>query len=273
MKLSGLGERKIIEHLSQELDIGDDAAWFPFGKNTFLVFSADMIYEKTHRLPGMTFQQFGKLAVTVNLSDVAAMGAQPLGFLLSYGGPDVELKKFQEIIRGIKKQCEKFKVKFAGGDTNESPGGEGMTLAGSILGFIKGGVHPLRSGAKVGDLVGVTGTLGAGFAIDLLLQRGKVPLRYKNILDKALEPEPRVKEGLFLRKYVHSLTDISDSLAVSLHCLARESGVGIKINLDNLPLLKSSSGMLPDALYRGGDYELVFTFPNEGYEHFSKQKN
>lgn len=259
MKLSDLGERKIIQKLSQEIDIGDDAAWLPLDEN-FLILTTDMLHEKTHLLPQMSLRQFGKLSVTVNLSDIAAMGSRPKTFLLSYASPDMEMEKFQEIITGVKEQCEKFKVKFAGGDTNEIPGG--ITLVGSMLGVMK--EKPvLRSNAQVGDYIGVTGTLGAGFFTESLLQERDLPPEYQEYVEKTLEPQPRVKEGLLLRKYAHSMIDISDSLAVSLHSLAQQSKVGAKINLEKLPLPKLNLNLLPHALYGGGDYELLFTFPKE----------
>jgi thiamine-monophosphate kinase len=267
MRLFNLGEKKIIGELEKRLSVGDDAAWLKFGGD-FLIFSTDMIYEKTHFLPGMSYEEIGKLAVTINLSDIAAMGAKPLAFLLSCGTPaDFKMENFREIIQGVEKQCKKFEMKFAGGDMNET---DELILAGSILGFTKR--KPiLRSGARCGDVLCVTGNLGtASLGVDILVK--KLPCKDDEVLKKALEPEPRVKEGAILGKFANSMTDISDSLAMSLYDIVDKSnGVGIEICLDKLPLAKSAINLantlqlsiMDYALYGGWDYELLFTISEE----------
>lgn len=313
MKISSIGEHKVIENLLKILNISpEDAAVIKLNKY-YIAISTDMLYEKTDILQEMSFEQIGKLVVTVNLSDIAAMGAKPLAFLLSYGGPDIELKDFYEIIKGVKKQCEKFNILYAGGDTNET---DELILSGTALGIVKKPI--LRSGAKISDLVCVTGNLGtAALAIEILKRKLKISHR-KKILRKVLEPEPRVFEGLTLAKYATSMIDISDSLALSLHEIAKQSKVGIEINIENLPIdsyaKKNSEKLNFDitklALYGGGDYELLFTISEKnltkiknkfkftiigkvvkgnflvgikngekikiekvGYEHFSKKRN
>jgi len=262
MKLSDIGERGLIERLSRKIAIGDDAACIRFG-NSYLVISTDMLYGKTDILPEMNFEQIGKLAVTVNLSDIAAMGAKPIAFLLSYGSPDMEVDDFEGIIKGVEKQCKKFDVTYAGGDTNET---DELILSGTALGLAKRPV--MRSGAKVGDIICVTGELGTA-ALGVEISTKKLRINEGKILKKALEPEPRVCEGLVLGKYASSMMDISDSFAVSLHEIAKQSRVGAEINLENLPITENARkiaeklhlDMRDFALYGGGDYELLFTIP------------
>ncbi|MEM2918210.1 MAG: thiamine-phosphate kinase [Candidatus Altiarchaeota archaeon] len=269
MKISSIGEHKAVENILKILNISsEDAAVIKFNK-CYAVLSTDMLYERTDILEEMSFEQIGKLAVTVSLSDIAAMGAKPLAFLLSYGGPDIELKSFYKIIRGVKKQCKKFNVLYAGGDTNKT---NELVLSGTAFGITKKPI--LRSGAKISDIVCVTGNLGtAALAIEISKRKLKIPHR-KKILKKALEPEPRVFEGLTLAKYANSMIDISDSLALSLHEIAKQSNLGIEINIENLPTdeyaKKTSEKLKFDitklALYGGGDYELLFTISEKNLQ-------
>jgi thiamine-monophosphate kinase len=259
MRLSDLGERRVIERISGFLDIGDDAAYLKAG-GRFLVMSTDVVYETTHFLPGMTFGQKGKFVVSVNLSDVAAMGAAPFAFLLAYVGPDLPVADFEAIIRGAERACRRHKVKYAGGDTKYA---EKLALAGTACGWV--GKPVLRVGARVGDVVAVAGTLGgASYAADCLLSGKKCP---KALVKKAMEPTPRVREGILLGKYASAMTDVSDSLSVSLHHLA--SGVGIRLDLGSLPVDRGVP--LDYALYGGGDYGLLFTMREDCFRRVKKK--
>jgi len=252
MKLSDLGERAIIGKLGRFLDIGDDAACIRMGDG-FLVMSTDTIHGPTHIPPEMTPRQIGKFIVTVNLSDMAAMGAKPLAFLLSYGGPDTEFTGFKKIIKSAQKQCRKFGIDLVGGDTKEM---KELTLTGCAVGTAKRPV--LRSGARPGDIVAVTGELGAAGACFELLGKKRRPNRA--LLKAALEPEPRIKEGLLMAEHANSMTDISDSLAISIYSIAEQSGVGMKIDIDKIP-----ASSIEHALYSGGDYQLLFTMPDKNF--------
>ena len=276
MKLSNLGEKKIIKKLMNSLDIGDDAAYIPFD-DKFLVASTDMMYRKTHILKEMSYRQIGKKIVAINFSDIASMGAEPFGFLLSCGSPDMEFENFNEIISGVSEQCKKYNTTFLGGDTNET---DELTLAGTALGMTEKPV--LRSGAKVGDIVAVTGFLGtSALGVEILLKK---LINFNEIdgeiLKETLEPEPRVPEGKFLKNYANSMTDVSDSLAVSLYDIANMSNAGIELNLNKIPIsnnvIKTSGKLnlnpINYALYGGGDYELLFTVSKENWGKI-KNKN
>jgi len=265
MKLTDLGEREIIKKLEGFLEIGDDAAYLKIN-DEFLVLTTDMIYKSTHLPKQMTYEQIGRLIVTVNLSDIAAMGAKPLAFLLSYGSNDIEFDDFYEIINGVKEQCERYDTKFVGGDTNQM---DELTLSGAAVGMTKKPI--LRSTAEIGDVIAVTGDIGsAGVGTEIILN---------NLLDnldnpaikKALEPEPKIDEGLFLGKYANSMTDISDSLAVSLYDIAEQSGVGIEIYLNKIPVSQNARDLAHELnlnlfnsiIYGAGDYELLFSIPEK----------
>ncbi|OYT27266.1 MAG: thiamine-phosphate kinase [Candidatus Altiarchaeales archaeon ex4484_96] len=267
MKLSDLGEKKIIKKLAGYLDIGDDTAYIKF-KDTYLILTTDMIYQDTHILPHMSWEQIGALVVSVNLSDIASMGAEPIAFLLAYGSPDTDYENFKSLIHGVKTQCDKYHTKYAGGDTNKT---EKITLAGFMLGESEKPV--LRSGAKIGDLIAVTGTLGsASIGTKILLNTPASNKPPDNpAYNKALQPQPRMKEGLILKEYVNSMTDISDGLATSLTDLTEERGFGAEIILDKLPLdadaitlaQENRLNHIEHALYGEGDYELLFTLSEE----------
>lgn len=260
MKLSALGERAIIGKLGKFLDIGDDAACIRMG-DRFLVMSTDTIHGPTHIPPEMTPRQIGKFIVTVNLSDLAAMGAKPLAFLLSYGGPDIEFTRFKNIIKSAQKQCRRFKIDLVGGDTKEM---KELTLTGCAVGTAKRPV--LRSGARPGDIIAVTGELGAAGACFELLRKGIKPS--SPLLKASLEPEPKIKEGILLGRHATSMTDISDSLAISLYSIAEQSGVGMKIDIDKIP-----TSSIEHALYSGGDYQLLFTLPEKNFTRLREVTN
>lgn len=273
MKLSELGEKEIVKRLGSFLDIGDDAAYLKFG-DEFLILTTDMLYEKTHILPKISREQIGKLIVTVNFSDIAAMGAKPLAFLLSYGSPDIEFRDFEIMMHSVNNQCKKYNAKFAGGDTNYM---DILTLSGAAIGKTKKPI--LRSGARIGDIIAVTGDLGsAGLGTEILLKN--LPISVNNpAVKKALEPEPRVNEGLLLGNYATSMTDISDSLSVSLYDIAVSSRVGIAIEIDKIPITenaietakKINRDILDYALYSEGDYELLFTISEENFNKIRKK--
>lgn len=273
MKLSELGEKEIVKRLGSFLDIGDDAAYLKFG-DEFLILTTDMLYEKTHILPKISREQTGKLIVTVNFSDIAAMGAKPLAFLLSYGSPDIEFRDFEIMMHSVNNQCKKYNAKFAGGDTNYM---DILTLSGAAIGKTKKPI--LRSGARIGDIIAVTGDLGsAGLGTEILLKN--LPISVNNpAVKKALEPEPRVNEGLLLGNYATSMTDISDSLSVSLYDIAVSSRVGIAIGIDKIPITenaietakKINRDILDYALYSEGDYELLFTISEENFNKIRKK--
>jgi thiamine-monophosphate kinase len=276
MKLSDLGERKIIENLSGLLKIGDDAAYIRNGKE-YLVLSTDIINQKTHIPKDMTPEQVGKFIASINLSDIAAMGAKPKAFMLSCGLPeDMEFSDFESIVKAAKAQCNKFGTEYVGGDTKQN---DSLTLAGFCLGITKKPV--LRSGAKKGDIIAVTGTVGdAALGFDLLLKKINHPLK-KKLVKKALEPEPKVAEGLLLSRYATAMTDLSDGLSVGLHNIAEMSQKGMKIYSEKIPTSKEAEKITEFlgleleeyALAGGGDYQLLFAIKKRDLEKIGGRIN
>lgn len=279
MKFSDLGEKKIVEGLRDVLPVGDDGFVLPHGE-TNLVLTSDMVYRPTHILDEMTWASIGRHIVAINFSDVAAMGAKPLAFLLSFGSEDMREEDFKEMIEAASDFCAKYGAEYVGGDLNET---DELTLAGFAVGESDKPVY--RKGAMPGDIVCVTGSVGgAALGVEVLTKRLTDEWDSKDlqkVLDYTLEAKPRVEEGFFLRDYASSMTDISDSLAVSLNDIAKESDVAIKISEDKIPLpeagLRLANSLKLDlfelALYGGGDYELLFTVALDYWPSVEKKVN
>ena len=247
--------------------IGDDCAVVRLG-DTLWAAAADMLVEGRHfeaswASPG----DVGYKAVAVNVSDVAAMGGMPRFVLASGGGaePGITLG----CMEGIFEACEAFGVYPLGGDTTGSPA---LVVDVAILGELRG-PPVLRSGARPGDLVAVTGELGASAAGLLALMDGDGgPER---LIRKHLRPEPRVLAGLAAARLgAHAMIDLSDGLASDVRHVAKGSGVGCRIDLGLLPVAEdtreyaSALGRDPKILAATGgeDYELLISAP-EGVMH------
>lgn len=284
MKVSELGEFPLIDRVVTEstfnpsrlvAGVGDDAAVEQTTTGKYLVSTCDMLVEGVHFLrDAITPWQLGYKAVAVNLSDVAAMGGEPTGILISVGIPaDTEVEFIEEMYRGIKSICREFRVNLLGGDTVSSPGG--FVLNVTALGEVEPELLVRRSGAKPGDAVFVTGVLGDSAAglqtilySDLLLPEKIVGLVRK----KHLTPVPRVREGRLLAEsgLVTSMNDISDGLASEVNEIARASQVGAEIIASQVPISTETKQVaavigrdpLELAIYGGEDYELVFTCPS-----------
>ncbi len=267
-------ESEIIElflkHLKRQgdLPLGDDAGAIRFGK-AWLVATNDMLVRRTDVPDIMTPEQAGFKAVTMNVSDVSAMGARPIGFLFSLGIPgDLDAEYLEGIARGIEKALEFYEVPVLSADTNEA---DDLIIDGIALGTAERLLT--RSGAKPGDLVCVTGDLGRALAGLLVWRRGvEVPRSVlRTLYEKLLEPRARVLEGMELSGIASAAVDVSDGLSKELHILAEMSGVGIEIFADRLPIRREvfeaadELGVEPLtlALASGEEFELVFTLPEE----------
>ena len=249
---------------------GDDAAAVDLG-DRYLVITTDMIAKHTHVPEGMTPRQVGWTVAAVNYSDIAAMGAIPLCFVVSMGFPrETEVSYVKDVARGIKDCSEMVAADYVGGDTKEC---YEMALSGTAVGTVRKEGILLRSGAKPGNVLAMTGSAGlagAGFE-DLSL--GSKHARARKAL---MEPMPRVKEAALLSAsgFVTSCMDTSDGLASSIHELSRASGVNFMLNWDSLPIPNdvyeiSELKLLPVedmVLYAGGDYQLLFTVERENVD-------
>jgi thiamine-monophosphate kinase len=241
--------------------LGDDCAVLEIGDSTWVA-ASDMLVSGHHFKHWATPEDAGYKAVAVNASDVAAMGGTPRFVLASGGAPDPETAL--RCSRGILEACESFGVYPLGGDTTRA---DALTVDVAILGELA--TRPvLRSGASPGDLLAVTGELGASAAGLLALERGMTgPGR---LIRRCLRPEPRLGAGRVAASLgATAMIDLSDGLASDVRHLCDRSGAGCMVDLDLLPV-KNDTRELAETLERdpeilaatgGEDYELLICAP------------
>ena len=266
-QLREIGEREAIEHIRRILDqndfplgLTDDCAAIEMGKNYLLV-STDMINERTHMPVGMTAYDMGWHVIAVNLSDIASKGGEILGVEVAVGlpkGKDVEF--LEDMAQGMDSCARRYGTAIAGGDTKEC---YEVTLVGTAFGIVPKNKIMLRSGARTGDVVAVTGKLGKAAVGFQSLKHG---LGIESAVRKMFRPEPRMAEGLALSKSgtATSCMDVSDGLASTIYQICEQSGVSMNIEFDKLPKTEEMTQIdfVPKEellLYMGGDYELLVT--------------
>lgn len=281
MKLSQKGEFGLIEMIRSQcgkqnhkmlLGIGDDAAIIQTDSAKYSLLTTDALIESVHfNLDYFSFFQLGWRALAANLSDIAAMGGRPVCAVVTLGLNDrISVENVRELYQGMLALGRKFNCPIAGGDIVRSP--KFLMISISVLGEVKKGKVVTRSGAKIGDLICVTGQLGEAQAgLELLLQkRRQKKLRFSaNLTEKHLVPVPRLKESNFLVNNfkLNSLIDLSDGLASDLHHICEESQTGAVIYANKIPLspkaIRAANMLGKDALefaLQGGEeYELLFT--------------
>lgn len=270
-----LGERKLIKLMQSHLSVmpnlpvpfGDDVSAVNIGSGRVAVLKTDMLIGKTDVPRGMSLWQAARKAVVMNISDFAAKGAEPTALLVSIGLPrNFTQKDVEEIARGLNTGAQEYGAYVVGGDTSEA---SDLIVAISLFGTAKRKELILRSGAKAGDIVAVTGFFGKTAAGLRLLSDGHAASKGMRevLLRSVCMPNARLCEGLSLCRSgaLSASIDSSDGLAWSLHELARISGVGFVI--DNVPVadevrrFAEFNGLDPFelALYGGEEYELVVT--------------
>ena len=289
-KIKELGEFGLIQHLTSGLNfrasdsilgIGDDCAVYPVKSGMKEVISTDALVEDIHfKLSTTTPEALGRKALSVSLSDIAAMGGTPKRVLVTLGLPEqVSLLFLDKLYSGFNEICNQFKVELAGGDTVSSPQCFFINVA--VIGEAKRVFT--RKGAKPGDLIFVTGTLGdSSLGLKLIGKKKKGGKDNKFLIDRHLDPTPRVKEaGILARSKldITSMIDISDGLVQDLYHICKASNVGARIYQDRLPQSpefartcgKNSISPLPLLLNGGEDYELLFTLPADGAKKLTRQ--
>jgi len=260
MRLSALGETGLIERLAKNFKaggdiikgIGDDCAVIRISKKKFLLATIDMLVEDIDfRLKDATPYQIGWKSLACGLSDIAAMGGAAKYAMISLGLPrKLSFEFIDGLYRGIKALAGKFDVEIVGGDTNSS---NKLVIDVAVLGFTEPGRLATRSGARRGDIICVTGSLGGSY-------KSKRHLTFT----------PRLKEARRLVKdfRVSSMIDISDGLSTDLNHIAKESGLGARVYEELIPVSKDARG-INSALNEGEDFELLFTIPVSGARRYT----
>ena len=279
--LESVGEFGFIEKIkaalkaknpSVVLGIGDDAAILKPSPGHEMVFTTDMLVEGRHfDFKHISAWELGAKTLAVNISDCAAMGAKPTAAVVSLGvPPHFELAYLESFYEGMKGWGEQFGVEIVGGDT---VGADQFVVNVALIGEVETGKALKRSGAKVGDALFVTGTLGDSAAgLEAILHPSPKGKEVESLLIKRhLTPIPRFVAGRYLSTHqaASSAIDLSDGLSSEIHHLCEASGVGIEIHEEALPLSDSLLHFCAErkldpiqfALNGGEDYELLFTVP------------
>jgi thiamine-monophosphate kinase len=270
-----LGERKIIQIIQRHLDLmpkmpipfGDDVSACNIGNGNLAILKTDMLVSNTDVPPGMTLWQAARKAVVMNISDFAAKGVKPKAMLVSLGLPkEMGENDVNELAGGLNAGAREYGAYIIGGDTGEA---SDLVISISLFGTAAKSEVILRSGARSGDILAVTGFFGKTPAgLKILLYNLDVPMKLREVLvESVLLPRARLKEGLALRQVgaVSAAIDSSDGLAWSLHEVAKASNVGFKV--DKLPIAREAERFAEDnnidpvklALYGGEEYEIILT--------------
>lgn len=259
-----------------ELGVGDDAALIRVSPNMELAISADMLVSGTHFFAEADPYQLGWKALAVNLSDMAAMGAQPKWATLAIALPNIDHAWLAEFSRGLFACADTFGVDLIGGDTTRGP----LTISVQIMGEVPNGLAIKRSGAQLGDQIWLSGPLGhAALALAHLQARIKLDADTFARCASALHtPQPRVALGLALRGIATSAIDISDGLAADLGHVLNASNLGAKLHLTQLPQAShwpmasqlEPAEQLKLLLAGGDDYELCFSTSAADHERISQ---
>ena len=248
------------------LGVGDDAALTRVPDGNQLVTSVDTLVGGIHFPEDTPPYSIGYKSLAVNLSDMAAMGAEPAWVTLSLTLPKINEDWIQQFCDGFYQLAEQFNVQLIGGDTTQGP----MSITVQAMGFVPVGTALTRNGAQQGDVIFVSGSLGeaaAGLSIALDSKRRDDLLseEQKYLLQRLRQPSPRVELGIKLQGIATAAIDISDGLAADLHHILEASKVGATINRNSLSQSSHSvfsedlNQSLQWVLHGGDDYELCFT--------------
>lgn len=248
-KITDIGEFGLIKRITGRLKtkgrvingIGDDCAVLKFSKDKYLLFTTDILIDGIHfNLKSALPFQIGWKALAVSISDIAAMGGIPKDALVSLGLPfRCSLKMIDRIYEGMRKISRRFGVNIVGGDMSKA---DKLVINISLLGEVRKKNLVLRSGARKGDIIFITGSLGG------------------SIYGRHLKFIPRIKEAQILVKNfkLHSMIDISDGLSLDLNHITRASNVGAVVYEKSIPLSKEAKSF-QEAITMGEDFELLFT--------------
>ena len=267
--------KRTINRKDVALGIGDDCALLNMPEGQQLATTTDTLVEGVHFLSCVTPEDLAWKAIAVNVSDLAAMGAEPAWLSLSITLPEVDNHWLEAFSKSFFDYANYYGLQLIGGDTTSGP----LSITIQAMGFVPPHSASFRSGAKPGDLIYVTGNIGdAGLGLAILT--GKHHTESKQhaayLMDRFNRPTPRVAIGIALRQIASAAIDISDGLAGDLPHLLDASKAGAIIDLDSLPLSESLLAecnfeqAIEYALSSGDDYELCFTVPEDKIKQLEK---
>jgi thiamine-monophosphate kinase len=267
-----MNEFELIDHFFKSktsrhdvaLGIGDDAALLSPPNDTLLAASMDTLVAGIHFPDGTQPELIGHKSLAVNLSDLAAMGAEPAWAMLALTLPKADEKWLAGFAKGFFNLAQQYQVQLIGGDTTHGP----LSITVQVQGFVPQGKALKRSGAKPGDKIYVSGTLGdAGTGLQLAeFKKYLSETEQQFVLHRLNSPMPRIALGVALRDVATSAIDISDGLLADLGHILKASKSGAVIHADKIPLSTALSKLpaaeaVSFALTAGDDYELCFTIP------------
>lgn len=272
--MSAVGEFELIRNYfaaigrdgsgSVRLGVGDDCAIIAPPSERELVISIDTMVEGTHFLPGTAPAQIATRIMGAALSDLAAMGAQPAFFTLALTLPESNPDWLQSFSAALADMAKRYGVQLVGGDTTRGP----LTISIQVHGWCHKGKALRRDGAKPGDRIFVTGTLGdSRGGLESIQQPQSTGYNHHYLHQRFFEPEPRLDTGQIIAEFATSAIDVSDGLLADLDHILQGSGVGAMINLDELPISEALHHWAGEktsrdwALRGGEDFELCFTVP------------
>lgn len=256
----------LAENFPGSLALSDDAALITPDPGCEIVVTVDAMVAGVHFLPDDPPGDVARKLLRVNLSDLAAMGADPLAYVLTTAWPrDIEESWIAGFADGLRRDQDEFEISLAGGDTVATDGPLTLTL--TAMGQVPAGLALKRAGAAPGDAVFVSGTIGDAGA-GLLVAKGEAGQGLSEedkayLIGRYRLPRPRLELGLALRRLAGAVVDVSDGLLADLGHIVEASGVGAEINLPAVPVSAAAARCL-DLLATvtcGDDYELLLTVP------------
>ncbi len=252
------------------LDLGDDAALLDVPEGRRLVVTADALVAGVHFFPEDAPDLIARKMLRVNLSDLAAMGAVPVGYLMTCAFPRTLTETWLAgFSAGLARDQMEFGIKLLGGDTVSTPGP--LTLSVTAIGSVEPGKELRRSGARAGDVIAVSGTIGDS-ALGLARLQGRIGPFFgdEELIERYLLPQPRLALARRLIGLATSAMDVSDGLVADLGHICEASDLSATIEATKVPLSKPARQLLDDDPQRlltiltgGEDYELLFTIPAE----------
>ena len=259
------GSASNASNTTLSLGIGDDCALIKPLPGEEIAITSDMLVAGRHFFADADPEKLGGKALAVNLSDLAAMGAKPLGFTLAIALPAIDTKWLEAFSKGLFAVANQFSCPLIGGDTTAGP----LTISITAFGSIPTGKAIRRSGAKIDDEIWVSGTVGDA-RLTLAALRHEIKLSendFKAIDHRMHQPTPRVELGMALREVASAALDVSDGLLGDLKHILQQSQLDAEIILEQLPtsatLQKQSKAIQNQFAASGGDdYELCFTAPS-----------